>query len=161
MFSCYVINFSTTSHLYNSPTSDSNAIDFKSLCDKVGTKLADQLRDLSLALYESGAARAARQGILIADTKFEFGLIAGKLTLIDEVLTPDSSRFWPADRYQPGSSQESFDKQYLRDYLDQSGWDHNPPAPLLPEEVVHNTRSRYLKALEQLTGGLERGHAKR
>jgi phosphoribosylaminoimidazole-succinocarboxamide synthase len=126
-------------------------ITFDVLCDKVGTKLAEHLRDLSLALYEKAAAIATERGIIIADTKFEFGMIGDKLILIDEVLTPDSSRFWPADTYQPGRSQESFDKQYLRDYLDQSGWDHNPPAPPLPEQVVHNTRARYLEALDRLT----------
>jgi phosphoribosylaminoimidazole-succinocarboxamide synthase len=128
-------------------------IDLATLCDQVGTNLAEELRDLSLALYEKGAAVARQRGILIADTKFEFGLVAGKLTLIDEVLTPDSSRFWPADKYLPGGSQESFDKQYLRDYLDRCGWDHKPPAPELPEEVVRNTKTRYLEALERLTGG--------
>jgi phosphoribosylaminoimidazole-succinocarboxamide synthase len=133
-------------------THDEN-IDFAALCDKVGTNLAEELRDLSLALYEKGAAMARQRGILIADTKFEFGLVAGKLTLIDEVLTPDSSRFWPADKYRPGGSQESFDKQYLRDYLDRCGWDHRPPAPELPGEVVRNTKTRYLEALERLTGG--------
>jgi phosphoribosylaminoimidazole-succinocarboxamide synthase len=133
-------------------THDEN-IDFTTLCDKVGTNLAEELRDLSLALYEKGAAMARQRGILIADTKFEFGLVAGKLTLIDEVLTPDSSRFWPADKYLPGGSQESFDKQYLRDYLDRCGWDHRPPAPELPEEVVRDTKTRYLEALERLTGG--------
>jgi phosphoribosylaminoimidazole-succinocarboxamide synthase len=126
-------------------------IDFETLCQQVGTDLAAQLRDLSLALYEKGAAIARERGIIIADTKFEFGLVGGKLTLIDEVLTPDSSRFWPADSYQPGRSQQSFDKQYLRDYLDQCGWDRTPPAPVLPDEVVRNTRSRYLEALEHLT----------
>jgi len=127
-------------------------IDFETLCQQVGTDLAAQLRDLSLALYEKGAAIATERGIIIADTKFEFGLVGGKLTLIDdEVLTPDSSRFWPADSYQPGRSQQSFDKQYLRDYLDQCGWDRTPPAPVLPDEVVRNTRTRYLEALERLT----------
>ena len=126
-------------------------IDFETLCQQVGTDLAAQLRDLSLALYEKGAAIARERGIIIADTKFEFGLVGGKLTLIDEVLTPDSSRFWPADSYQPGRSQQSFDKQYLRDYLDQCGWDRTPPAPVLPDEVVRNTRTRYLEALERLT----------
>ncbi|MFP3870272.1 MAG: phosphoribosylaminoimidazolesuccinocarboxamide synthase [Syntrophobacteria bacterium] len=128
-------------------------IDFGTLCDMVGGKLAEELRDLSLALYERGSAVAARRGILVADTKFEFGLIGGKLILIDEVLTPDSSRFWQAEHYQPGRSQESFDKQYLRDYLDRCGWDRKPPAPVLPDEVVRNTRLRYLEALERLTGG--------
>ena len=128
-------------------------IDFSTLCSKVGTDVAEQLRKISLALYEKGAAIAKQRGILIADTKFEFGLVADQLTLIDEVLTPDSSRFWPADRYAPGRSQESFDKQYLRDYLDQCGWNRTPPAPQLPEEVVRNTKTRYLEALERLAGG--------
>jgi phosphoribosylaminoimidazole-succinocarboxamide synthase len=128
-------------------------IDFTALCDEVGENMAKQLRNLSLALYEKGAAMASQRGIIIADTKFEFGVIAGKITFIDEVLTPDSSRFWPADRYLPGSSQQSFDKQYLRDYLDECGWNRKPPAPILPDEVVGNTRTRYLEALERLTGG--------
>jgi len=126
-------------------------IDFDTLCDKVGKELAERLRGLSIALYDKGAEIARERGIIIADTKFEFGMINNRLVLIDEVLTPDSSRFWPADKYEPGRSQESFDKQYLRDYLDQCGWDHTPPPPPLPEEVVHNTRTRYLEALERLT----------
>ena len=126
-------------------------IDFATLGEKVGTDLAGKLRELSIALYEKGAAIAGQRGIIIADTKFEFGTIGGQLALIDEVLTPDSSRFWPADKYEPGRSQESFDKQYLRDYLDQSGWNHKPPAPQLPDEVVQNTRTRYLEALGRLT----------
>ena len=128
-------------------------IDFATLEGKVGTGLAEKLREFSIALYENGAAIAGQRGIIIADTKFEFGTIGGELALIDEVLTPDSSRFWPADKYEPGRSQESFDKQYLRDYLDQSGWNHKPPAPPLPDEVVQNTRTRYLEALERLTQG--------
>jgi phosphoribosylaminoimidazole-succinocarboxamide synthase len=128
-------------------------IDFATLGEKVGTSLAEKLRELSIALYEKGAAIAGQRGIIIADTKFEFGTVGDQLALIDEVLTPDSSRFWPADKYEPGRSQESFDKQYLRDYLDQSGWNHKPPAPHLPDEVVQNTRTRYLEALERLTQG--------
>ena len=126
-------------------------IDFATLGEKVGANLAGKLRELSIALYEKGAAIAGQRGIIIADTKFEFGTIGGQLALIDEVLTPDSSRFWPADKYEPGRGQESFDKQYLRDYLDQSGWNHKPPAPPLPDEVVQNTRTRYLEALGRLT----------
>jgi phosphoribosylaminoimidazole-succinocarboxamide synthase len=133
-------------------THDEN-IDYATLCDKIGTELAEQLRETSLRLYEKGRSIAAQRGILIADTKFEFGLQGDRLILIDEVLTPDSSRFWPADRYRPGSGQESFDKQYLRDYLDDCGWDRMPPAPELPEEIVGNTRARYLEALERLTKG--------
>jgi len=128
-------------------------IDFATLGKKVGTNLAERLRKLSIALYEKGAAIAGQRGIIIADTKFEFGMVGDRLALIDEVLTPDSSRFWPADKYEPGRSQESFDKQYLRDYLDHSGWNHKPPAPALPDEVVQNTRTRYLEALERLTQG--------
>lgn len=131
-------------------------INFDTLCEIVGRQLAAELRRISLALYEKGAAMAAERGIIIADTKFEFGLIDGQLFLIDEVMTPDSSRFWPADRYQPGKNQESFDKQYLRDYLDQCGWDRTPPGPELPDEVVSNTRARYLEALERLTGQTDR-----
>jgi len=127
-------------------------IDFAELSKLVGGDLAKRLGQVSIALYERGAAMAAARGIIIADTKFEFGLIGGELHLIDEVLTPDSSRFWPADQYQPGGGQESFDKQYLRDYLDQCGWNHAPPAPELPVEVVRNTRARYVEALERLTG---------
>ena len=128
-------------------------IDFATLGEKVGTSLAEKLRELSIALYEKGVAIAGQRGIIIADTKFEFGTVGDQLALIDEVLTPDSSRFWPAVKYEPGRSQESFDKQYLRDYLDQSGWNHKPPAPQLPDEVVQNTRTRYLEALERLTQG--------
>jgi phosphoribosylaminoimidazole-succinocarboxamide synthase len=128
-------------------------ISFSTLCDKVGKDMADQLRRTSLALYEKGTAMARQRGIIIADTKFEFGLVAEQLTLIDEVLTPDSSRFWPEDSYEPGRGQESFDKQYLRDYLDQCGWNRTPPAPALPEVVVRNTKTRYLEAFERLTGG--------
>jgi phosphoribosylaminoimidazole-succinocarboxamide synthase len=127
-------------------------IDFDELSKLVGRDLAGELSRVSIALYERGVAMAAARGIIIADTKFEFGLIDRRLHLIDEVLTPDSSRFWPADRYQPGRGQESFDKQYLRDYLDQCGWNHTPPAPALPVEVVRNTRARYVEALERLTG---------
>jgi phosphoribosylaminoimidazole-succinocarboxamide synthase len=127
-------------------------VDFAELSRLIGPDLAGELSRVSLALYEKGASMAAARGIIIADTKFEFGLIDGRLHLIDEVLTPDSSRFWPADRYQPGQGQESFDKQYLRDYLDQCGWNRTPPAPELPDEVVRNTRARYVEALQRLTG---------
>jgi phosphoribosylaminoimidazole-succinocarboxamide synthase len=127
-------------------------IDFDELSKLVGGDFAEELSRVSIALYQRGVAMAAARGIIVADTKFEFGLIDGRLHLIDEVLTPDSSRFWPADRYQPGRRQESFDKQYLRDYLDRCGWNHAPPAPELPVEVVRNTRARYVEALERLTG---------
>jgi phosphoribosylaminoimidazole-succinocarboxamide synthase len=122
----------------------------------VGEQRTAQVQDLSLKIYQKGAAYAAQRGILLADTKFEFGLLDNRLLLIDEVMTPDSSRFWPADQYQVGCSPASFDKQYLRDYLIDSGWKASDPAPTLPPEVVANTRKRYLEALERLTGkGLE------
>ena len=109
-------------------------------------------RRYALDIYRRAAGLAATRGIIIADTKFEFGLIDGEVTLIDEVLTPDSSRFWPADLYQPGRPQPSFDKQYVRDWLDQQGWDHTPPAPDMPEEVVNATAHRYLEAFERVSG---------
>jgi phosphoribosylaminoimidazole-succinocarboxamide synthase len=127
-------------------------IDFDTACDIVGRPLAEKLRDLSLAIYEKGADIAAEKGIIIADTKFEFGLVGDELVLIDEVLTPDSSRFWPAATYAPGGSQKSFDKQYVRDYLQTLDWNKTPPGPRLPEEVVQHSRSKYLEALELITG---------
>ncbi len=118
----------------------------------VGDRRAEVLRLRSLALYRYGAERAAERGILLADTKFEFGLIDGEPVVIDEVMTPDSSRFWPADRYRPGGEQESFDKQPVRDWLAASGWDRSPPAPDLPPDVVRATADRYRRAYEILTG---------
>jgi phosphoribosylaminoimidazole-succinocarboxamide synthase len=118
----------------------------------VGRGLAEKLKELTLSLYEHAAAIALERGIIIADTKFEFGFSGGELILCDEVLTPDSSRFWPADRYEPGRPQPSFDKQYVRDWLDASGWDHEPPAPELPSAVVQHTRARYVEAYERLAG---------
>jgi phosphoribosylaminoimidazole-succinocarboxamide synthase len=120
--------------------------------DLVGRGLAERLKELTLAVYEHAAAIALERGIIIADTKFELGFAGGRLILCDEVLTPDSSRFWPADRYEPGGAQPSFDKQYVRDWLDASGWDHEPPAPALPAHVVEQTRARYVEAYERLTG---------
>ncbi len=114
--------------------------------------LADRIINISLEIYRQARDYAATRGILIADTKFEFGLYEGELILIDELLTPDSSRFWPADEYAPGQAPPSFDKQYLRDYLDQLDWDKSPPPPPLPQEIIEQTRTRYLKALEVLTG---------
>jgi phosphoribosylaminoimidazole-succinocarboxamide synthase len=112
-----------------------------------------ELRRLSIELYERAATHAQQRGIILADTKFEFGRGAdGEIVLADEVLTPDSSRFWPADRYEPGRAQPSFDKQYVRDWLDASGWDHTPPGPELPPEVVSNTRAKYVEAYERLAG---------
>jgi phosphoribosylaminoimidazole-succinocarboxamide synthase len=127
-------------------------IPFAQMARTVGEEMATRVREASLKIYSKGAGYARDRGILLADTKFEFGLVDGRLMLVDEVLTPDSSRFWPADRYQVGISPESFDKQYLRDYLIQSGWKVSDPAPELPSEVVANTRARYLEALERLTG---------
>ncbi|MEJ5365198.1 MAG: phosphoribosylaminoimidazolesuccinocarboxamide synthase [Desulfosoma sp.] len=127
-------------------------ISFQEMVDRIGADLASRVRDMTLAIYEKAAAYALEKGIILADTKLEFGLADGRLILIDEVLTPDSSRFWPADRYRPGSNPESFDKQYLRDYLVDIGWKTEQPPPELPETVVRNTRSRYLEALERLTG---------
>lgn len=127
-------------------------IDFDEAVRRIGKDLAEKVKSVSLTLYEKGAAYAAQKGIIIADTKFEFGLDDGELILIDEVLTPDSSRFWPEAAYEPGGPQKSYDKQYLRDYLIGIGWDKNPPAPELPEEIVVNTRQKYLEALKQLSG---------
>ena len=127
-------------------------IAFGEVVKAVGEDAAQKVQEISLKLYEKGADYAKERGIILADTKFEFGLLDGRIILIDEVLTPDSSRFWPADRYEVGRSPESFDKQYLRDYLIRSGWKSSDPAPELPPDVVANTRSRYLEALERLTG---------
>jgi phosphoribosylaminoimidazole-succinocarboxamide synthase len=118
----------------------------------VGDRVAGQVRELSVRLYETGRAWAAAKGILIADTKFEFGILDGRVILIDECLTPDSSRFWPASDYAPGKSPPSFDKQFVRDYLETLAWDKTPPAPLLPEPVVAGTSAKYIEAFERLTG---------
>jgi len=125
-------------------------IDFNKTVDMVGRKYAEQLRDSSLAIYKRARKMAEDKGIIIADTKFEFGVRDGKLILIDEVLTPDSSRFWPMEGYRPGSSPDSFDKQYVRDYLVDSHWDPNNP-PQLPQEVIRKTQDKYNEALKRLT----------
>lgn len=127
-------------------------IDFDEMVRRIGAPLAEQVRDLSLAIYNKGAQIAAEKGILIADTKFEFGLIDDEVILIDEVLTPDSSRFWPKATYAPGGSQKSFDKQYLRDYLLTLDWDKTAPGPTLPQAVIDNTRAKYVEALTLLSG---------
>jgi phosphoribosylaminoimidazole-succinocarboxamide synthase len=127
-------------------------IDFDTAAGLIGPDLAGRARDLSLALYRKGAEMAEQRGIIIADTKFELGRVGDDLILIDEVLTPDSSRFWPRDRYQPGGPQDSFDKQFVRDHLIASGWDKTPPAPALPPEVIEKTRRKYLEAYALLTG---------
>jgi phosphoribosylaminoimidazole-succinocarboxamide synthase len=118
----------------------------------VGEGLAQRLKELTLSLYRFGADLAADRGVLLADTKFEFGFIDGEIALCDEVMTPDSSRFWPADTYRPGGPQPSFDKQYVRDWLDDIGWDHEPPAPELPPGIVAQTSQRYAEAYDRITG---------
>src|SRR5204863_8003554 len=136
-------------------TGHDEAISFDQAADLVGSReLMDALRSASLALYSFAADHARERGIILADTKFEFGLDAqDRLTLGDEVLTPDSSRFWPADGYQPGSSQPSFDKQYVRDWASQTGWDKTPPAPELPDDGVAGTPERYVDAHGRLADG--------
>ncbi len=118
----------------------------------MGPSLAKTLRKTTISIYSAAESFAASQGIIIADTKFEFGLIDGEVTLIDEALTPDSSRFWDAERYLPGSAQPSFDKQFVRDWLTSSGWDREPPAPSLPDEIAEATSQKYVEAYERLTG---------
>jgi phosphoribosylaminoimidazole-succinocarboxamide synthase len=129
-------------------------ISFERACEIVGSRpLMEELRRVSIELYEHAAVHAAGRGIILADTKFELGSSPGaEVVLGDEVLTPDSSRFWPADEYEPGRAQRSFDKQYVRDWLDDSGWDRTPPAPRLPAEVIENTRAKYVEAYERITG---------
>jgi len=127
------------------------------LATMVGAELARELEERSLALYRAGAERAAEVGLILADTKFEFGWIDGRVALIDELLTPDSSRFWDVAHYEPGASPPSFDKQYVRDFVAGSGWDREPPAPRLPDEVIEGTRERYATAYERLTGNPWRG----
>jgi phosphoribosylaminoimidazole-succinocarboxamide synthase len=127
-------------------------ISFDQMCKIVGVEMASHLRDLTLRVYKKAAAYARQRGIIIADTKFEFGRTAKGITLADEVLTPDSSRFWPADKYAPGRPQDSYDKQYVRDYLEQIHWNKQPPAPALPPEVALRTSEKYLEAYFQLTG---------
>jgi phosphoribosylaminoimidazole-succinocarboxamide synthase len=127
-------------------------ISVRQLRDEIGPELTGRLEEISLDLYNRAHAHAIERGVIIADTKFEFGWIDGELTLIDEALTPDSSRFWDASRWAPGGDQPSFDKQFVRDWLLQSGWDREPPGPELPTEVIAGTRARYLEAFERLTG---------
>jgi phosphoribosylaminoimidazole-succinocarboxamide synthase len=135
-------------------TGHDEAIDFEGAVKLIGDRqLAERARDASLGLYKFAAAHARERGIILADTKFELGLDAdGNLTLGDEVCTPDSSRFWPADQYEPGRSQPSFDKQYVRDWASSTGWDRNPPAPAIPDDVVAKTREKYVEAYERITG---------
>jgi len=134
----------TTGHDENIP--------FAEMARLTGPELSRELRDISLKIYTKASQYARQKGIIIADTKFEFGRTAAGITLADEVLTPDSSRFWPADKYQPGKAQESFDKQYVRDYLEEIRWNKQPPAPALPPEVARKTSEKYVEAYHQLTG---------
>jgi len=126
-------------------------VSFDVVVERYGREMAEKVRDTSLALYKYAADYALTKGIIIADTKFEFGLLDGELILIDEALTPDSSRFWPAETYKPGASPLSFDKQYVRDYLETLDWDKTPPAPELPEEVIAKTREKYVQAFELIS----------
>lgn len=127
-------------------------ISFDRMVEIVGRRLAEELRQRSLRIFQRGQAHAWQKGILIADTKFEWGLLDDQLILIDEVLTPDSSRFWPADQYRPGQGQPSFDKQFARDWLESTSWDKNSPPPRLPDEIVAKTREKYLEAFQRITG---------
>lgn len=127
-------------------------ISYEEVEARLGAEIAHKVRELSVALYRRGQDQAEPRGIIIADTKFEFGLVDKELVLIDELLTPDSSRFWPRQEYEPGRPQKSFDKQFLRDYLTRVGWNRQPPAPVLPPEIIQATRKRYLEALVRLTG---------
>jgi phosphoribosylaminoimidazole-succinocarboxamide synthase len=127
-------------------------ISFEAMAQIVGDETAEQLRGTSIGVYSKAREHAASRGIIIADTKFEFGDVGGELTLIDEVLTPDSSRFWPAAEYAPGRGQASFDKQFVRDWLESSGWDKQPPAPALPRDIIEATSAKYIQAYELITG---------
>lgn len=127
-------------------------ISFDRMCEAVGTELSVILRDTTLSLFSKASRYASERGLILADTKFEFGLFDGKPILIDEALTPDSSRYWATDSYHPGQSQPSFDKQYVRDWLESTGWDKNSPPPALPDEVVERTREKYIEAYEWLLG---------
>jgi phosphoribosylaminoimidazole-succinocarboxamide synthase len=127
-------------------------IDFEEAADRIGRELAENVKKMSIAIYKKGAEIAAAKDIIIADTKFEFGILDKDVILIDEILTPDSSRFWPKKSYAPGGPQKSYDKQYLRDYLSSIAWDKKPPAPPLPDDVIQNTSRKYKEALTQLTG---------
>jgi phosphoribosylaminoimidazole-succinocarboxamide synthase len=132
-------------------THDEN-ISFEKVMELLGKDTAEKIKDTSLEIYETGRKFAAEKGLIIADTKFEFGFSGGRLILIDEVLTPDSSRFWPMDSYKPGGAQKSFDKQDLRDFLNGLDWPKTPPPPRLPDEIIRKTREKYIEALERLTG---------
>lgn len=128
------------------------SITFEQLSDRIGRELAEKLRDVSIKMYNTAASYAESRGLILADTKFEFGMTDEGLVIADEIFTPDSSRYWDMNEYEPGRPQKSFDKQYLRDYLESIGWDKNPPAPQLPDEVVKRTEAKYLEAYERITG---------
>ena len=128
-------------------------IPFEQASSVMGPEMAERLRSFTLDIYRRASAYAAEKGIIIADTKFEFGLVDGELVLADEVLTPDSSRFWPADSWPPGGPQPSYDKQFVRDYLELTRWNKQPPAPVLPDDVVRRTSEKYMEAYRLLTGG--------
>jgi phosphoribosylaminoimidazole-succinocarboxamide synthase len=128
------------------------AVSFETIANQIGTEVASQLRQMSLDVYQTASSYAASRGIIIADTKFEWGWYEGRLILIDEVLTPDSSRFWPADQYQAGRSQVSYDKQFVREWLMQSSWDRNSPPPNLPAEIIRRTAEKYVEAYEKISG---------
>ncbi|MFZ5989874.1 MAG: phosphoribosylaminoimidazolesuccinocarboxamide synthase [Bacillota bacterium] len=127
-------------------------VSFEELCNRIGTDLANKLKDASIALYNKASQYAESKGIILADTKFEFGIVDGKLVVGDEMFTPDSSRFWDMNDYEPGRAQKSFDKQFLREYLESIDWDKKPPAPNLPDDVVKNTELKYIEAYERITG---------
>lgn len=127
-------------------------ISFDKVVEQIGSQAAEELRSLTMAIYAKASAHAASKGLILADTKFEFGLIDGRITLADEVLTPDSSRYWPAESYSPGGAQPSFDKQFVRDYLESIRWNKQAPAPALPPDVVYQTRAKYLEAFTLITG---------
>lgn len=127
-------------------------ISFEETCNQIGHELASRLQDISVDIYRTASEFARERGIILADTKFEFGLDGDKIVLIDEVLTPDSSRYWPADRYQPGRSPFSYDKQFVRDWLETTDWDKNSPPPAMPDEIAAKTREKYIEAFEVLTG---------
>ena len=135
-------------------------VPFRYMANVLGVELAGQLRDLTLEIYDRASKYALSRGIILADTKFEFGFIEGELTLADEALTPDSSRYWPADTYLPGSPQISFDKQYVRDYLETLAWDKRPPGPALPDQVVQKTSEKYQEAYDRLAGSQTFGFAR-
>ena len=127
-------------------------VSFEVLTEKIGVELAEKLRDTSIALYKKASTHAESKGLILADTKFEFGMLDGKLVIADEMFTPDSSRFWAMDEYEPGRPQKSFDKQYLREYLESIKWDKKPPAPELPKDVIEKTEQKYVEAYELITG---------